>query len=111
MARDCASRTACRAQTPTHTLPLPPFSPLGFTGSRRAWSRLRLFTGNACVSDVERLPRTLHDAVDALASGTVARAALGDEVVDHYLNYARTEQRLFDRVVTEYERGRLYERG
>ena len=68
-------------------------------------------TGNAYVSDIERLPRTLHDAVDALASGTVARAALGDEVVDHYLNYARTEQRLYDSVVTEYERRRLYERG
>jgi len=30
--------------------------------------------------------------------------ALGDDVVDHYLNYARTEQRLFDEVVTCYER-------
>ena len=30
----------------------------------------------------------------------MARAALGDEVVDHYLNYARHEQRLFDRTVT-----------
>jgi glutamine synthetase len=69
------------------------------------------FSGNAYVSDVERLPRTLHEAVDTLANGTVARAALGDEVVDHYLNYARTEQRLFDSVVTEYERRRLYERG
>jgi glutamine synthetase len=68
-------------------------------------------TGNAYVSDVERFPSTLRDAVAALAGGTVARAALGDEVVDHYLNYARTEQRLFDTVVTEYERSRLYERG
>ena len=41
----------------------------------------------------------------------MARAALGDEVVDHYLNYARTEQRLFDEVVTCYERERLFERG
>jgi glutamine synthetase len=41
----------------------------------------------------------------------VARAALGDDVVDHYLNYGRTEQELFDRVVTEYERSRLFERG
>ena len=41
----------------------------------------------------------------------MARAALGDDVVDHYLNYARTEQRLFDRVVTYWERERLYERG
>ena len=40
-----------------------------------------------------------------------ARGALGDDVVDHYLNYARTEQRLFDEVVTCYERERLFERG
>ena len=38
-------------------------------------------------------------------------ALLGDEVVDHYLNYARTEQRLFDEVVTGYERERMFERG
>ena len=41
----------------------------------------------------------------------MARAALGDDVVDHYLNYARTEQRLFDEAVTCYERERMYERG
>ena len=41
----------------------------------------------------------------------MARAALGDDVVDHYLNYARTEQRLYDEAVTDYERARMYERG
>ena len=41
----------------------------------------------------------------------MARQAFGDDVVDHYLNYARTEQRLFDGVVTGYERERLFERG
>ncbi len=68
-------------------------------------------TGNAYLSDVDRFPNTLRDAVTALANGTVARPALGDEVVEHYLNFARTEQRLFDTVVTEYERSRLFERG
>src|SRR5450631_2480398 len=69
------------------------------------------FIGNAYESDVARLPGTLRDAVTALDTGAVARAALGDDVVDHYLNYGRTEQELFDRVVTEYERSRLFERG
>jgi len=41
----------------------------------------------------------------------MARQALGDDVVDHYLNYARTEQSLFDSVVTCYERERMFERG
>jgi len=67
--------------------------------------------GNAYVSDAERFPSTLRDAIEALDSGTMARAALGEDVVDHYLNYARTEQRLFDSVVTCYERERFFERG
>ena len=54
--------------------------------------------------------RTLREAIAALEQGTMARAAFGDHVVDHYLNYARTEQRLFDEVVTCYERERLFER-
>jgi glutamine synthetase len=67
--------------------------------------------GNAYVSDAERFPSTLREAVTALENGTMARAALGDDVVEHYLNYARTEQALFDKVVTNWERERLYERG
>lgn len=67
--------------------------------------------GNAYESDAERFPSTLREAIAALEAGTVARAALGDDVVDHYLNYARTEQRLYDQVVTCYERERLFERG
>ncbi|HEY2937376.1 MAG TPA: glutamine synthetase family protein [Gaiellaceae bacterium] len=69
------------------------------------------FEGNAYESDVQRFPSTLREAIDCLENGTMARAALGDEVVDHYLNYARTEQRLFDQVVTCYERERMFERG
>jgi glutamine synthetase len=67
--------------------------------------------GNAYESDAERFPHSLREAIDALEGGTMARAALGDDVVDHYLNYARTEQRLFDEVVTCYERERMFERG
>jgi glutamine synthetase len=67
--------------------------------------------GNAYESDAERFPSTLREAIAALEDGSVARGAFGDDVVDHYLNYARTEQRLFDQVVTCYERERLFERG
>src|SRR5437588_4922431 len=67
--------------------------------------------GNAYESSAQRFPSTLREAISALENGTMARAAFGDDVVDHYLNYARTEQGLFDRVVTNWERERLYERG
>jgi glutamine synthetase len=69
------------------------------------------FTGNAYESDVQRFPNTLRDAIAHLEKGTMARQAFGDDVVDHYLNYARTEQAQFDRVVTGYERERMFERG
>jgi glutamine synthetase len=67
--------------------------------------------GNAYESDAARFPSSLREAITALEQGTVARAAFGDEVVDHYLNYGRLEQRLFDQVVTGWERERLFERG
>jgi glutamine synthetase len=66
--------------------------------------------GNAYGSDAERFPSTLRDAIAALEAGTMARTAFGDQVVDHYLNYARTEQGLFDRFVTDWERKRYFER-
>ena len=67
--------------------------------------------GNAYESDAPRFPHSLNEAIDALDGGSLARPAFGDDVVDHYLTYARTEQRLFDSVVTDYERRRMFERG
>jgi glutamine synthetase len=67
--------------------------------------------GNAYATDAEGVPAALREAVAALERGSVAREAFGNEVVDHYLNHARNEQRLFDSVVTSYERERMFERG
>ena len=67
--------------------------------------------GNAYESDAKRFPGSLREAIAALERGTMARAAFGDQVVDHYLTYARTEQALYDRAVTDWERQRYFERG
>ena len=83
----------------------------GLAGIEEKLSLPAEFKGNAYESDVQRFPHALRDAISALEHGKVARKAFGDDVVDHYLNYARTEQSLFDRVVTTYERERLFERG
>ena len=53
----------------------------------------------------------MREAIAALETGTMARAAFGDQVVDHYLNYARVEQGLYDKFVTDWERKRYFERG
>ena len=83
----------------------------GLSGVERSLPLPPAFTGNAYESDVERFPASLREAVAALEGGSLARATLGDDVVDHYLNYARAEQEQFDRVVTDWERRRLFERG
>ena len=67
--------------------------------------------GNAYVSGAERFPHAMREAIARLEQSPIARRLLGDEAVDHYLHYARTEQELFDRVVTAYERERMFERG
>jgi glutamine synthetase len=68
--------------------------------------------GNAYAdADAEPFPSTLREAVDYWEGSEFARRTFGEEVWGHYLNYGRTEQRLFDQVVTDYERVRMFERG
>ena len=57
-----------------------------------------------------RLPETLHEAADLLEGSEVARTAFGEEVVEHYIHYARTEQSMYDAAVTDWELFRGFER-
>ena len=68
------------------------------------------YEGNAYEADKPRLPTTMREARDLFAASTVAREAFGDEVVEHYLNYARVEIEAFDAAVTDWERFRGFER-
>ena len=61
-------------------------------------------------TELPHVPRTLRDATDAFESSTFARRALGDDVVEHYTHYARTEQAAFEAAVTDWERRRYFER-
>jgi glutamine synthetase len=68
--------------------------------------------GNAYAeAEAEPFPATLREAVDLWEGSEFAKSAFGEDVWRHYLNYGRTEQRLFDEVVTDYERRRMFERG
>jgi glutamine synthetase len=55
-------------------------------------------------------PRSLREAIDLFEGSGLAREILGDEVVEHYLHAARTEQHAFDAVVTDWELYRGFER-
>ncbi|WCB93160.1 Glutamate--isopropylamine ligase [Baekduia alba] len=67
--------------------------------------------GNAYTAqDVEHVPTTLREARALFADSALARAALGEEVVAHYLNMADVELAAYDASVTDWERVRGFER-
>src|SRR5436190_15134361 len=71
----------------------------------------KLYEGNAYEdSTLPQVPKTLREAIAELERSKVARAALGDRVVDHYLHAARLEQQAFDQAVTDWELLRYFER-
>ncbi len=68
------------------------------------------FEANAYASDKPRVPSTLREARDLFAGSAVARAAFGQDVVEHYVNYADVELAAYDAAVTDWERFRGFER-
>ncbi len=61
-------------------------------------------------ADLPKVPRTLPDAIRALEASAFARASFGDEVIEHLLHFARSEQAGYDAAVTDWERRRYFER-
>jgi glutamine synthetase len=66
--------------------------------------------GNAYAADHAHVPTTLREAAELWEHSPIARAAFGDEVVDHYRNMARVELAAFDAAVTDWELRRGFER-
>ncbi len=60
--------------------------------------------------DVPEIPNTLRAATETLRSSVMLRAALGDDVIDHYTRAAEWEQEEFDRAVTDWEIARGFEK-
>jgi glutamine synthetase len=70
-----------------------------------------VFEGNAySAEELPRVPTSLRDARELFATSEVARAALGQDVVDHYVNAADVELNAFGAAVTDWERYRGFER-
>jgi glutamine synthetase len=60
--------------------------------------------------NLPRVPYTLAQAVEQFSKSEFARRAFGDEVVEHYTHFYRTEAAAYDRAVTDWERKRYFER-
>ena len=83
----------------------------GLHGISQKLKMPKLYEGNAYEdATLPQVPKTFREAMAELERGRLARAAFGDRVVDHYLHAARLEQDAFDRVVTDWELMRNFER-
>jgi len=69
------------------------------------------YPGNAYQdAQAPRVPATLRDAAQLWQDSGLAREVFGDDVVEHYANYARVELAAFDAAVTDWELVRGFER-
>ncbi len=60
-------------------------------------------------TEAGHIPHILRDATETLRGSAMLRAAMGDEVVDHYVRAAEWEQEAFDSAVTDWEIARGFE--
>ncbi|MCP5075786.1 MAG: glutamine synthetase [Rhodobacteraceae bacterium] len=69
------------------------------------------FKGDAYAdSSARHIPGTLRDARDALIGSDMMKAAFGEDVITHYARAAEWEIEEFNRVVTDYEIARGFEK-
>ncbi len=82
----------------------------GLDGIRNRIEPPPIFQGDVyTAAGLPQVPKNLRDAIAELEQSDFARAALGEDVVEHYLHFFKTEQAKFDRAVTTWERARYFE--
>jgi glutamine synthetase len=71
-----------------------------------------VFAGDAYDTSkkLREIPKTLREATELLDNSKLLRAAMGDDVVDHYVHTAKWEQFEYDRRITDFELKRGFER-
>ena len=84
----------------------------GLDGIERKLPLEPVFAGDAYdpSKQLREIPKTLREATALLDGSAFLRAALGNDVIDHYVHTAKWEQFEFDRRVTDLELKRGFER-
>lgn len=83
----------------------------GLDGLRRRLDPGEPFQGDAYrASGIFRVPSTLREALAEAERSEWLREIFGNDVLDHYLHFARVEQRAYDAAVSDWEKIRYFER-
>jgi glutamine synthetase len=83
----------------------------GLEGVRNRVEPPACFTGDAYAArHLPHVPQTLRDATDSFEASAFAKRAFGEEVVEHYAHFFRTEEAAYRVAVTDWEHRRYFER-
>ena len=83
----------------------------GIKGIEEKLALPEAYTGDVYASaDSESIPSNLYKAINALEQSDMLKQAFGDDVVSHYVRCAEVEIEEFERVVTDWEVKRGFER-
>ena len=84
----------------------------GLDGVEKKMKLEPAFSGDAYdpSKKLREIPKTLREAAALLDGSKFLRAAMGDDVIDHYVHTAEWEQFEFDRRITDLELKRGFER-
>ncbi|MBL4847454.1 MAG: glutamine synthetase [Planctomycetes bacterium] len=82
----------------------------GLAGIEEGLEPPPMFEGDVYqAGELPTMPTSLRDATDTFEASAVAKAAFGEESVEHLTHFFRTEQAAYDRAVTDWERRRYFE--
>ena len=83
----------------------------GLEGIAKKLEPPKAFVGDIyAAKDLPRVPYTLTQATEKFSASDFAKRAFGEDVVEHYSHFFRTEAAAFDKAVTDWERARYFER-
>jgi glutamine synthetase len=84
----------------------------GLDGIDRKMKLEPVFSGDAysAAQKLREIPKTLREGIELLDKSKFLRAAMGDDVIDHYVHTGNWEQFEFDRRITDLELKRGFER-
>src|SRR3954469_16544421 len=83
----------------------------GLDGIRNRTEPPDCFTGDMYAArHLPAVTTSLRDATDALVKSEFARRSFGDDVIDHYGHFFKTEYKAYSSAVTDWERRRYFER-
>jgi glutamine synthetase len=82
----------------------------GIDGIKNKIAPPPIFQGDVySARNLNHVPRTLRDSIEGMEKSDFVREAFGEDVIEHYLHFYKTEQSMYDNAVTTWERARYFE--